>query len=163
MHMLREMFRDASRSSEDPSGSDAAFLALIRSLYQRYQEKEITNADFEREVEAALPRSLWFENRRSLDWFFDGWVNGTVFPRFDLKNVRFSSSSGTSSVTAILRQLDAPDDLVTSIPVFGVVGDNKIYLGRVFAEGGETRFTLAVPPAVKRLSLDPYQAVLTAP
>jgi hypothetical protein len=66
-------------------------------------------------------------------------------------------------VTATLRQIDAPDDLVTSLPVYGLIGDSKVYLGRVFAEGPETRITLPVPPNVKRLILDPYQTVLTAP
>ncbi len=163
IHMLREMFRDASRTSAHPDGSDAVFLGLLRSIYEKYQGKEITNADFEAEFEAVLPKSLWFENHRSLDWFFDGWVNGTVLPRFEAKDVRFSAVSAKSTVTAILRQLDAPDDLVTSVPVYGVLGDRKVYLGRVFAVGAETRFTLPVPPGIRRLSLDPNQTVLTAP
>jgi hypothetical protein len=163
MHMLRQMFRDALRSAENPSGSDEVFLALLRNLYERYQGKEITNANFEQAVEEVLPKSLWFEKRKSLDWFFDGWVNGTVFPRFEIKDARFSTRSGKPMVSATVLQNNAPDDLVTSVPVYGVVGDNKIYLGRVFAEGQETRFTLPAPAAVKRLILDPYQTVLTAP
>jgi hypothetical protein len=66
-------------------------------------------------------------------------------------------------VSATLFQNDAPEDLVTSIPVYGVVNEGKIYLGRVFAEGHETRFSLPVPTGVRRLILDPYQTVLTAP
>ncbi len=163
LHMLRQMFRDASRTSADPAGSDAVFLGVLRSIYDKYQGKEITNADFEAELEAVLPRSLWFENRRSLDWFFDGWVNGTVLPRFEVKDVRFSAASAKSTVTATVRQLDAPEDLVTSVPVYGFVGDNKVYLGRVFAVGAETRLTLPVPPGVKHIALDPNQTVLTAP
>jgi hypothetical protein len=163
LHMVREMLRDASRTAAKPAGSDEVFLGLLRSIYERYQGRQITNADFEAEVEAVLPKSLWFENRRSLDWFFDGWVNGTVFPRIEVKDARFTVGSAKATVTATLRQLDAPDDLVTSIPVYGIVGEKKVYLGRVFAEGAETRFTLPVPLGVKRLSLDPYQTVLTAP
>jgi Peptidase family M1 domain len=163
MHMLREMFRDASRTIENPDGSDQVFLTMLRNLYVDYKQKEITDADFERAIEAVLPRSLWFENRQSLDWFFDGWVNGTAFPRFDIKDARFSTHSGKPTVSATLLQLDAPDDLVSSVPVYGMVGDSMIYLGRVFAEGRETRFTLTAPPAVKRLVVDPYQTVLTAP
>jgi hypothetical protein len=163
LHMLREMFRDASRTAENPDGDDRVFLVLLRELYDRYQGKEITNADFEHAVEEVLPKSLWFENRKSLDWFFDGWVNGTAFPHFEIKDARFSARTVKSMVSATLRQTDAPDDLVTSLPVYGLVGDSKVYLGRVFAEGPETRITLAVPPGVKRLILDPYQTVLTAP
>lgn len=163
LHMLREMFRDASRSPEDPDGSDHLFLSLLRNLYDRYQGKEITNADFQNAVEEVLPKSLWFEGRKSLDWFFDGWVNGTAFPQFDIKDAKFSTKSGKPVVTATLRQLDAPGDLVTNIPIYGLVGGNKVYLGRVFAEGEETHISLSVPPGIKRLSLDPYQTVLTAP
>ena len=142
IHMLREMLRDASRTSGDPNGNDQVFLALLRNVYQRYQGKEITNADFEQAVEEVLPKPLWFENRKSLDWFFDGWVNGTAFPHFAIKDARFSTKTGKPMVSATVLQNDAPDDLVTSIPVYGVVGDNKVYLGRVFAEGQETRFSL---------------------
>ena len=76
-------------------------------------------------------------------------------------------SAANPTASATLRQIDAPDDLVTSVPIYGVVGEvvgqSKIYLGRVFAEGPETRFTLPVPVSVKKLVVDPYQTVLTAP
>ena len=163
IHMLREMFRDASRTSDHPNGSDEVFVSVLRSIYERFRGREITNADLEQAIESALPRTLWFENRRSLDWFFDGWVNGTAFPRFEIRDARFSAAAGKPTVSATVLQLDAPDDLVTSIPVYGVVGETRRYLGRVFAEGRETRFTLPAPPGVRRLVLDPYQTVLTAP
>ncbi len=163
IHMLREMFRDASRTSSNPEGSDEVFLGLLRSIYERYQGREITNADFQHEVEGVLPKSLWFQNRRSLDWFFDVWVNGTVLPRLEVKDVRFSASTAKPLMSATIRQLDAPDDLVTSVPVYGAVSEGKVYLGRVFAEGQETRFTLPVPSGVKRIVLDPNQTVLIAP
>jgi hypothetical protein len=161
--MLRGMFRDASRTPENPEGSDKVFLDLLRNIYQRYKAKEITNADFEHALESVLPKSLWFEDRQSLDWFFDGWVNGIAFPRFEVKDARFSTKTGKPIVTGTLVQLDAPEDLVTSVPVYGTIGDSKVYLGRVFAEGQETRFTLSAPAGVKRLVLDPYQTVLTEP
>jgi hypothetical protein len=163
MHMLREMLRDASRTAENPAGDDRIFLALLRNLVDRYQGKEITNADFEQAVEEVLPHSLWFENRKSLDWFFDGWVNGTAFPQLELAGVKFSRGAGGAAVSGTIRQKNAPPDLVTNVPVYGVVADRNVYLGRVFAEGDETRFTLAVPAEVKKVVLDPYQTVLTAP
>ena len=161
IHMLRGMFRDASRTAENPEGSDKVFLDLLRNIYDKYKEKEITNTDFEHALEAVLPKSLWFEDRQSLDWFFDGWVNGTAFPRFEVKDAHFSTKTGKPIATGTLVQLGAPDDLVTSVPVYGTVGEDKFYLGRVFAEGPETRFTLSAPSGIKRLVLDPYQTVLT--
>ena len=43
IHMLREMFRDASRTAQDPNGNDEVFLTMLRNLYVDYKEKEITN------------------------------------------------------------------------------------------------------------------------
>ena len=178
IHMLRWMLRDASRTPALPDGNDTVFLALLRNLVDRYQGKEITNTDFEQAVEELLPRSLWFENRQSLDWFFDGWVNGTAFPQFEVTGLRVThartgSTGGTRTVPASaaqnvtvsgsIHQNSAPIDLVTSIPVYGVAGDKQVYLGRVFAEGAETRFSLPAPADVKQVVLDPYHTVLTEP
>jgi hypothetical protein len=163
IHMLRCMLRDASRTPEKPDGDDTAFLALLRNIVDRYQGKEITNTDFQQAIEALLPPSLWFEDRKSLDWFFDGWVNGTAFPQLEAAEVKMTRSAGTLKVSGVVRQKLAPPDLVTSVPVYGVTGEQQIYLGRVFAEGEETRFSLTAPVEVKQLVLDPYQTILTAP
>jgi hypothetical protein len=163
IHMLRWMLRDASRTVAKPDGDDRGFLALLRSLVDRYQGKEITNIDFEQSVEEVLPPALWFENRKSLDWFFDGWVNGTAFPKLELSGVKFARAARAGSVSGSIHQNSAPFDLVTSVPVYGVAGDRQVYLGRVFAEGAETRFTLPAPAEVKQVVLDPYHTVLTEP
>src|ERR1039457_4002298 len=161
IHMLRCMLRDASRTPEKPDGDDTAFLALLRNLVDRYQGKEVTNTDFQQAIEAVLPRTLWFEDRKSLDWFFDGWVNGTAFPQLEVAEVKMARSAGTVKVSGVIRQKLAPPDLVTSVPFYGVTGEQQIYLGRVFAEGEETRFSLSAPAEVKQLVLDPDQTVLT--
>ncbi len=163
IHMLRWMFRDASRTAANPSGDDTVFLALLRSLVQQYQGKEITNSDFEQAVEAALPKSLWFENHKSLDWFFDGWVNGTAFPQLELSGAKVVRTAKGMTASGTIHQNSAPFDLVTSVPVYGVAADRQIYLGRVFAEGADTRFSLPAPEDVKQLLLDPYHTVLTEP
>ena len=53
--MLRWMLRDASRTTENPPATTPSFCALLRSLVDRYQGKEITNTDFEQAVEDVLP------------------------------------------------------------------------------------------------------------
>ena len=161
--MLRWMLRDASRSEANPDGDDAAFLSLLRNLVDRYQGKQITNADFEEAVEQVLPKSLWFENRKSLDWFFDGWVNGIAFPQYEVSGVHFARTASGTTASGTILQSSAPFDLVTSVPVYGVVDDRQVYLGRVFAEGAETRFSLPAPAGVKQLVLDPYHTVLSLP
>ncbi len=163
IHMLRWMFRDASRTPANPDGDDTVFLGLLRTLVDRYQQKQITNSDFEEAVEEVLPRSLWFEKRKSLDWFFDGWVNGTAFPQLELSGVKIARSPKGSTVSGTIQQGSAPFDLVTSVPVYGMVGDHPVYLGRVFAEGAETHFSFPAPAGMKQAVLDPYHTVFTQP
>lgn len=163
IHMLRTMLRDASRTAQNPNGDDSQFLAVLRNLVERHQGKELTNAEFQEAVEEVLPRAAWFEGRKSLDWFFDGWVNGTAFPQLQVSDVKISSRTGSATVSGVIHQTSAPQDLVTSVPVYGVAGDRRVYLGRVFAEGDDTRFTLPSSPGVTRVLLDPYATVLTAP
>ena len=164
IHMLRCMLRDASRRPRKSlTVTTPRSSPVLRNLVERYQEKEITNTDFQQALEAVLPPSLWFEERKSLEWFFDGWVNGTAFPQFEVAEVKMARGAGTVKVSGVIRQKSAPPDLVTSVPVYGVAGEQKAYLGRVFAEGEETRFSLSAPADVKQLVLDPYQTILTAP
>jgi len=163
IHMLRWMLRDASRTPANPAGDDTVFLALLHNLVEQYKGKEITNPNFEEAVEAVLPKSLWFENRKSLDWFFDGWVNGTAFPQLELSGAKVVRGANAVTASGTIHQNSAPFDLVTSVPVYGVADDRQIYLGRVFAEGAETHFSLPAPAEVKQLVLDPYHTVLTEP
>jgi hypothetical protein len=163
IHMLRTMLRDASRSPVNPDGDDTLFLSVLRNLVEHNRGQALTNAEFEKAFEAVLPRSLWFEGHSSLDWFFDGWVNGTAFPELELKGVKFSAGGNGRSASGTIRQLSAPPDLVTSVPVYGVSGEQQVYLGRVFAEGDTTQFTLRVPQHVTKLLLDPYGTVLSKP
>ena len=163
IHMLRWMLRDASRTAANPAGNDTVFLGLLRTLVENYQGKQITNADFEAAVEQVLPQSLWFENRRSLDWFFDGWVNGTAFPQLELSGTKFARTARGTTVSGTIQQNSAPFDLVTSVPVYGMVDEKPVYLGRIFAEGADTRFTLPAPAGVKHVMLDPNHTVFSQP
>lgn len=162
IHMLRTMLRDASRTPANPTGDDTVFLSILKNLVQRHKGSELTNAEFEKAFEEVLPRTLWFEGRQSLDWFFDGWVNGTAFPQFEVQGTKFKGVGAARNVSATIRQMGAPFDLVSSVPVYGVEGDKQIYLGRVFAEGDSTQFTLKAPVGVTSLVLDPYGTVLSA-
>ena len=67
-------------------------------------------------------------------------------------------------VSGIIHQKDAPADLVTSVPIYGVMPNKAaILLGRVFADGPDMAFHLSAPAGVRKLLLDPNQTILTAP
>jgi len=166
-HMLREMMADAEAKSggRAPRGrrtEDEPFLRSLRKVRERYEYKVMSSRDLLRVFEEDLPPSLRYEGKKSLDWFFDSWVNGTALPQFETKSVTYTQKEDATIVSGVLLQKDAPEDLVTSVPIYAVVGGKTpVLLGRVFADGPETTFRLTAPAGTRRIVVDPYQTVLS--
>lgn len=165
-HMLRTMLNDAERRSTKGSGHPAEepFVRALLNVRQRYQGKSITTSELLQVLAEELPPSLRYEGKQSLDWFLDGWINGTALPKLELKSVRFATKGAGVSVSGTIVQREAPNDLVTSVPVYAVAsGRQPILLGRVFADGEETSFRLSAPVGTHKIVLDPYETVLSYP
>ncbi len=162
MHMLRTMLQDAE--PKNPARTDELFVRILRTLRERYAFKEASAADLQKLFEEFLPPSLRFEGSRSLDWFFDGWVKGTAIPTLRLADVKISGRGEKQFANFTVEQKDAPDDLVTSVPIYAVVGESRrVFIGRVFADGNSSKFRLGVPAGTKKLLLDPMETVLRRP
>jgi hypothetical protein len=158
--MLRMMFRDAATAASDPD-PDARFLTALRTFRQRFEHREATTADFQHVLEEQLPLSLRYEGRRSLDWFFEDWVESAAMPTLKLKDVKFTRGERTMA-TLVIEQHEAPRDLVTSVPIYAVMSDDSLrYVARIFADGATTRMRLTVPARTQKLVIDPYGTVLT--
>lgn len=166
-HMLRTMLQDGAETDgrKVPDGNATEpFVRSLRKLRDRYQGKAITTGELLEVFAEDLPPSLRYEGRASLDWFLDGWVNGTYLPKLELQGVKFSGKGASVLVTGVIRQTDAPDNLVTPVPIYAVVtGKAPVLLRRVFADGTETSFRLSAPAGAHKLLLDPYMTVLTIP
>ncbi len=55
-------------------------MRALRKVRERYEGKPITTRELLHVFEEDLPRPLWYEGHKSLDWFYEGWVNGTAIP-----------------------------------------------------------------------------------
>ncbi len=165
-HMLRTMLKDGAETDGDNSSDGNVaepFVRSLRKLRDRYQGKAITTRELLEVFAEDLPPSLRYEGRASLDWFLEGWVNGSSLPKLELQGVKVSGKGKDTLVTGMIRQTGVPDELVTSIPVYAVVtGKPPVLLRRVFADGTETSFRLSAPPGTHRLLLDPFMTVLTS-
>jgi hypothetical protein len=163
-HMLRCMLRDAG--PREPGGtsvsrrSDEPFLRVLRRLREQYQGKAITTRDLMQVFEEQLPASLAFEGHRSLDWFYEGWISGISIPRIELRGVKYLDKATGGTVSGTIVQKDAPDTLVTSVPLYASHAGKLEYLGRVFADGPETSFHLKVPAGTRKVVVDPYETIL---
>jgi hypothetical protein len=168
-HMLRMMMKDAAaqagpRSSAGSAGTDEPFLRALRQVRERYEGKAISTRELLTVFAENLPPSLRYEGKNSLDWFLDGWVNGTSLPKLDLKAVKFVPKGTGLTVSGTILQKEAPQDLVTSVPVYAVTtGRQTVLLGRVFADGEESSFRLTAPAGTHKILLDPYGTILSSP
>ncbi len=165
-HMLRMMLRDsetASRSRKGRVSADEPFFRALRKIRERYAGKSISTQELVRVFEEDLPRPLWYEKRPKLDWFLEGWIEGTAIPELEAREIRITEKTGVTTVTGVIVQKDAPDDLVTAVPVYGATAGNAlVFLGEVLADGRETAFRLTAPSDVRKIELDPRQTILTA-
>ncbi len=152
MHMLRTLMRDAAGNGDEP------FLRGLRELCRRYAGKEMSTADFLRVMEEEMP--LKYDGSNSLQWFYESWIKGTAIPRLGLKDVKMTRRGEGVMVTGKIVQTDAPDELVTAVPVYAQVRGRMHLLGHVFTDGKETGFHLSVPAGAKNVVIDPYDTVL---
>jgi hypothetical protein len=149
-----------SVAPSDAKAGDEPFVLALRKLRERYEGKSVSTAQILQVFEEALPPSLWYEGRKSLDWFYDGWVGGTAIPRLELQGVKYTDKAGSTMVSGSILQESAPKELVTSVPVYATLGGKMMLLGRVFADGPETPFHLSAPSGTRKIVLDPNQTVL---
>jgi hypothetical protein len=167
-HMLRSMLQDAAvdtaKAGPAHAKAEEPFVRSLRKVRERYEGKAITTRELLEVFAEDLPPSLRYEGRDSLDWFLDGWVNGTSLPKLELQGVKFAPKADGTVVTGVIRQKDAPEDLVTSVPLYAVVaGKAPVLVGRVFADGAESSFRLSAPVGTHKLLLDPNETILTGP
>ncbi|MFZ1157516.1 MAG: M1 family aminopeptidase, partial [Candidatus Sulfotelmatobacter sp.] len=158
-HMLRTMMQDGAALQSDGagrngSGKDEPFVRALRKVRDRYEGKSINTRELLAVFAEELPPGLRYEGKSSLDWFLEGWVNGTSLPKLELRAAKFLPKNGRTLVSGTILQKDAPADLVTSVPVYGSgPGKRPQLLGRVFADGQESSFHLSAPSGISKIVL----------
>jgi hypothetical protein len=156
-HMLRTMLRQAAGAN-----NDALFFAALKKLLAHSPSHKISTRDLQRAFEEVLPDSLAYEGHKSLDWFFDSWINGASIPHFALANVRIAPPvAGKVKITGTIEESHAAKDTVTAIPVYVSDENGKSrFLAFVFADETKTEFTLTAPAGTKDILLDPAGTLL---
>lgn len=157
IHMLRSMLRQAGGAN-----SDALFFAALKGLLDKSPNHKISTHDLQLAFEQVLPASLHYEKKKSLEWFFDSWVNGAAIPQFTLAQVSLTPvAAGKVRVKGVIKESHSSKDLVTAVPIYAVSAQGKAhFLAFVFADDPETDFTLTAPAGTKQVVLDPENTLL---
>ncbi len=156
IHMLRTMLREANGGE-----SDAVFFSALKGLLAAAPNHKISTLDLQRAFEQVMPAQLGYEGHKSLDWFFDSWVNGDSIPQFSLEGVHMTPSAHKLKVTGTILQDHAAKDMVTAVPLYAVDAAGKSrFLTFVFADDAKTEFTVTAPASTKQILLDPEETLL---
>src|SRR5262249_39210424 len=149
--------KQAGHAENIRSDREEPFVRALRKVREHYAGQAITTRQLFSVFEEDLPRSLWYEGRKSLDWFVQGWVEGVAIPHIRAQNVRFVKKATSTEVVGVIAQKDAAQDLVSAVPVYAVTEGKPLLLGTVLADGPETSFHFPVPAGTKKVVLDAYQ------
>jgi hypothetical protein len=157
IHMLRTMLRQAAGGN-----NDALFFTALKNLLARSPNHKISTRDLQRAFEEVLPDSITYEGSKSLDWFFDSWVNGASVPQFTLTNVHMTPTAGGGvKIAGAIEESHAAKDTVTAVPIY--TADEKgqsSFLAFVFVDEAKTEFALTAPGGTKQILMDPEGTVL---
>jgi len=155
IHMLRTMLHESG------GNGDAVFFAALKGLLAAAPNHKISTLDLQRAFEQVMPASLGYEGKKSLDWFFDSWVNGNSIPQLSLEGVHMTPAAGKLKVTGTILEDHAAKDMVTAVPLYAVDAAGKQrFLAFVFADDVKTEFTVTAPASTKQILLDPEETLL---
>jgi hypothetical protein len=158
MHMLREVMEPLGVEKTEAL-ADSPFISILRQIQQQFAGHTLSTHDLQHALEAQLPADARYDGKKSLDWFFQGWVNGDSVPKLELRDVHVDSRRGVAAGKILQREADK--DLITLVPLYAARGDGApVLVARIFADGEETTFRLKLPAGANRLLLDPYNTIL---
>lgn len=147
LHMLRGLLRDET-------GSDQAFIDVLRDFFRTHRGGLASTRDFEAAVARHAPGD-W-------SWFFDEWVRANAIPAY-----RWSSTTATSpdakgqyALTLKVRQSDVPPGFKMSVPFVVELGNGKTERRRVMVDEPEETFTLGFPEKPRGVVFNPDWEVL---
>ncbi len=158
IHMLREMLRQPNSTNPD-----ARFIALLRTLSAKYAQAPLSTAQFQHEVEAVMTPRMDLEGGRSMEWFFEQYVNGTGIPRYKVEFSSHRTEKGFQ-VRGTLHQSGVPRSFIAPVPLYVSTSPGKsVFLGTVLATGEETRFNFVSATDPRKLLIDPHMTLLCVP
>ncbi|HEX4498539.1 MAG TPA: M1 family aminopeptidase [Thermoanaerobaculia bacterium] len=147
LHMLRGMLRDQT-------GSDQAFIDVLRDFLHTYRGQAPSTGDFEAVLTRHVPGD-W-------SWFFDEWVDGMGIPAYRWSyDVAAAPTGGPYVATLKVRESDVPPGFRMSVPVAVEYADGRTERRRVMVDGPEKSFPLTFSERPKSLTFNAGSEVLS--
>ncbi len=141
VHMLRGVLGDAD------------FFACLQAWRQQHGLGSATTEDFQAVCEQVVGRDL--------GWFFQEWIYGDYFPRYEYSWYALAGDDSTA-VNLLIRQVQWNADVFTMPLTMRVLTDRGSFDRRVWNDAETQTCRLTVAGAVQQVALDPDGWVLKA-
>ena len=145
LHMLRRM-------TQRMTGSDDAFIAILRDFVDANTGRYASTRDFREAVERQLPAD-W-------RWFFDQWVHSAEIPTYLWDYEIGPGADGGATLRLTVEQRDVSPGFRMLVPVDVEFGKKTVGKLAVFVDQPLETFELALPEKPRKVRFNPGHAVL---
>jgi hypothetical protein len=146
LHMLREL-------TGAMTGSDDAFLTILRTFISRFDGGFATTADFEAVVTEIVPAD-W-------SWFFDQWIQRAEIPSYRWSwEVRRGSGETPFVLDLHVERRGVSDDFRMPLPVRVTLGDGRAATVLALMDDEVKEFSFPLPGRPRKVELAPDGSVL---
>lgn len=148
LHMLREL-------TSVMTGSDEAFVDILRTFAHRYDGSFASTADFQAAVTEVVPAD-W-------SWFFDEWIDRSELPTYRWSwTVSRVEGAAPFRLDLEIERGDVSDDFRMALPVrVTLAGGREAQVLAMVSRASET-FSFPLPERPREVELAPDRSVLAA-
>jgi aminopeptidase N len=155
LQMLRFQLFDPS--NQDP---DHLFKGLMQDYCKTFDNKAASTEDFKAVVERNMTRSMDLDNNHRMDWFFNGYVYGTLTPQYTFRASTEQTPDGKTHIKGQITRTGVPEDWKDAIPVYAHMGDKTVRLGMIGVRQSHQPLDTIVNAKIDRVSINDNEDLL---
>lgn len=138
---------------------DERFFSMLFELMKKYRREEISTEQFRLHAAEFLPPK---SEDPKLENFFEQWVYGTGIPSLKM-TYTVKGKAPALRLTGTLTQSDVGEEFSALVPIEIQLARGRTVTHWVQSSSGQVTFSVPLPQAPLKVSLDPRNAVLRRP
>lgn len=146
VHMIRMMMWDSQNR-------DTAFLNMMRDFVKSNLNQNVSALDFKRMVEKHITPAMDLMGDKTMDWYFNEWVEGTLIPDYKLDYRLEEAAEGKVKMVGTLTQRNVNDSFLMRVPVYLEINGKIMKAFSQVLQGNNTspEFKLLLPTKPTRV------------
>jgi hypothetical protein len=146
VHMIRMMMWDSQNR-------DTAFLNMMQDFVKSNLNQNVSALDFKRMVEKYITPSMDLMGNKTMDWYFNEWVDGILIPDYKLDYRLEEAGEGKVKMVGTLTQKNVNDSFLMRVPVYLEINGKIMKAFSQVLQGNNTspEFKLMLPAKPTRV------------